>query len=195
VKAYGGVDIKTHFFLTSVLLGREWWASRYGRFIPVERISLPIGKEAGFAHYPVWTLWRKFLSLQRLELLPFVRPFRRQSSYRLSNPGSFCRHNIVLKKSIKFEVLAAVYMEHNFTEYNYGALESCSGSNNSIHNFRDWWCHLYGSCSSATNVQSVKFTNCVRFEPLAAVNKNIATFWNVVTCRLSGKNFSEDLST
>jgi hypothetical protein len=34
MKGCGGVDIETHVFLTSVLIGREWSASRLGRFTP-----------------------------------------------------------------------------------------------------------------------------------------------------------------
>jgi hypothetical protein len=38
MKAYGGVDVKTHIFLTLTLVGREWSASCPGRFTPGERI-------------------------------------------------------------------------------------------------------------------------------------------------------------
>jgi hypothetical protein len=34
MKAYGGVDEQIHIFLTSVLVGGEWSASRPGRFTP-----------------------------------------------------------------------------------------------------------------------------------------------------------------
>jgi hypothetical protein len=37
MKAYGGVDIYIHIFLTSALAGGEWSASRPGRFTPGER--------------------------------------------------------------------------------------------------------------------------------------------------------------
>jgi hypothetical protein len=37
MKAYGGMDVKMHTFLTSTLAGGEWTASRPGRFIPGER--------------------------------------------------------------------------------------------------------------------------------------------------------------
>jgi hypothetical protein len=37
MKAYGGVVAYIHVFLTSVLAGREWSASRPGRFPPGER--------------------------------------------------------------------------------------------------------------------------------------------------------------
>jgi hypothetical protein len=39
MKAYGGVDVQTHIFLTSALVGGEWSASRPGRFTPGERAS------------------------------------------------------------------------------------------------------------------------------------------------------------
>jgi hypothetical protein len=36
MKAYGGVDVKIHVFLRSVLVGDGWSASRPDRFIPGE---------------------------------------------------------------------------------------------------------------------------------------------------------------
>jgi hypothetical protein len=38
MKAYGGVDVYIHIFLTSALAGGEWSASRPGRFTAGERI-------------------------------------------------------------------------------------------------------------------------------------------------------------
>jgi hypothetical protein len=35
MKAYEGVDVYIHIFLTSALAGDEWSASRTGRFTPV----------------------------------------------------------------------------------------------------------------------------------------------------------------
>jgi hypothetical protein len=37
MKAYGGVDVYSHIFLTSALAGGEWSASRPGCFTPKER--------------------------------------------------------------------------------------------------------------------------------------------------------------
>jgi hypothetical protein len=37
MKAYRGVDVQTHVFLTSALVGDEWSASRLGRFTGGER--------------------------------------------------------------------------------------------------------------------------------------------------------------
>jgi hypothetical protein len=34
MKAYGGVDVQIHIFLTSALVEGEWLASRAGRFTP-----------------------------------------------------------------------------------------------------------------------------------------------------------------
>jgi hypothetical protein len=36
MKAYGGVDVQIHIFLTSALIGGEWAASHSGRFISGE---------------------------------------------------------------------------------------------------------------------------------------------------------------
>jgi hypothetical protein len=43
MKAYGGVDVQMHIFLTSALVGGEWSASRPGRFTLGEEVPLPIG--------------------------------------------------------------------------------------------------------------------------------------------------------
>jgi hypothetical protein len=37
MKAYVGVDVQSHIFLTSALVGGEWSKSRPGRFTPGER--------------------------------------------------------------------------------------------------------------------------------------------------------------
>jgi hypothetical protein len=37
MKAYGGMAVKIHVFLTSALVGSDWKASRPGRFNPGER--------------------------------------------------------------------------------------------------------------------------------------------------------------
>jgi hypothetical protein len=38
MKTYEEVDVQTHIFLTSALVGGEWSASRSGRFTPGERV-------------------------------------------------------------------------------------------------------------------------------------------------------------
>jgi hypothetical protein len=47
-----------------------------------------IGQEAAWAPGPVWTTWRKFLTLPGQELLPLGTPTCSQSLYRLRYPGS-----------------------------------------------------------------------------------------------------------
>jgi hypothetical protein len=83
VKIYGGVHI--HIFLTSVLLGHEWSASRFGHITPDTRWI-------GGCLDPRVTLnymeKKELLTLPGLELRPLGRPDRNQSLYRLSYPGS-----------------------------------------------------------------------------------------------------------
>jgi hypothetical protein len=90
MKAYGGVDVYIHIFLTSALAGGEWSPSRPGRFTPTERapgthwIRGWVDPRAG----PDDVQKRKFLTLAVLELRPFGSPARRQLLYRLRYPGS-----------------------------------------------------------------------------------------------------------
>jgi hypothetical protein len=46
MKAYAGVDVYIHIFLTSALDRCEWSASRPGRFTPGKELPVPIGNEA-----------------------------------------------------------------------------------------------------------------------------------------------------
>jgi hypothetical protein len=57
MKAYWGVEVQLHEFLTSALDGGEWSASDPGRFIPRERAPDTHWTEAGWAPEPVWTRW------------------------------------------------------------------------------------------------------------------------------------------
>jgi hypothetical protein len=56
MKAYRGVDVQTHVFVTSALVGDGWSASRPGRFIPGEGapgthcIGGWVGPRAGLDH-------------------------------------------------------------------------------------------------------------------------------------------------
>jgi hypothetical protein len=85
MKAYGGVDLYIHIFLTSVLVEGEWSASRPGRFTPGEKapsthwIGGWVGPRAGLDDVEK----RKFLTLPGLELRPLCRPARSQSLYLL----------------------------------------------------------------------------------------------------------------
>jgi hypothetical protein len=65
MKAYGGVDVYIHIFLTSALVGGEWSASRLGRFTPGERAPGThwVGLREGLDDVEK----RKFLTLLRLE--------------------------------------------------------------------------------------------------------------------------------
>jgi hypothetical protein len=91
VKAYGGVDVEIHIFLTSALFGAGWSASRPGRFTPGERapgthwIRGWVDPRAGLDDLEK----RKFLTIPGPELRPLGRPARSQSLYRLRYPGSY----------------------------------------------------------------------------------------------------------
>jgi hypothetical protein len=90
MKAYGGVDVEIHIFLTSALAGGEWSASRPGCFTPWKEPPVPnwiggwVGPRAGMDDVEK----RKFLTLPGLELRPLDRPARSQSLYRLRYPVS-----------------------------------------------------------------------------------------------------------
>jgi hypothetical protein len=84
MKAYKGVDVQTHVFLTSALVGVEWSASRPGRF------TLE-GRDPGTHWIAGWVdpraglddVEKKKFILPELELRPLVGPARSQSLYRL----------------------------------------------------------------------------------------------------------------
>jgi hypothetical protein len=84
------VDVYIHIFLTSVLAGGEWSASRPDRITPGERtygthwIGGWVGPRAGLDDVEK----RKFLILPGLELRPVGRPARSQSLYQLRYPTS-----------------------------------------------------------------------------------------------------------
>jgi hypothetical protein len=78
MKAYGGVDVQTHVFLTSALVGGEWSASHPGRFTHGERAPGThwtggwVGPSAGLYDLEK----RKFLTLPGFELRLLGRPAR-----------------------------------------------------------------------------------------------------------------------
>jgi hypothetical protein len=69
MKAYEGVDVKVHIFLTSAFAGNEWLASRPGRFTPGE-ISPGTHWIGGWVD-PTAGLDDVEKTLPRLELRPF----------------------------------------------------------------------------------------------------------------------------
>jgi hypothetical protein len=89
MKAYGGVDVFSHTFLTSALVGAEWSASRTGRFTPEERAPVThwrggwVGPRASLDDVEL----TKFLTLPELELRPFCRPTPSRSLYLLRYLG------------------------------------------------------------------------------------------------------------
>jgi hypothetical protein len=89
MKAYGGVHVSIHTFLTSALVGGERSASRPSHFTPGERgpgthwIGGWVGARACLEDIEK----RKFLTLPGLELRPLGRPARSQLLYQLRYPG------------------------------------------------------------------------------------------------------------
>jgi hypothetical protein len=89
VKAYGGVDVYIHIFLTSALVWGECSASSRCRFTPRKRV--PRTHWIGGWVYPPAGLddvEKRKCTPPGLELRPLGRPARSQSLYRLSYPGS-----------------------------------------------------------------------------------------------------------
>jgi hypothetical protein len=88
MKMYRGVEVHTHVFLISTLVGGEWSASRPTHFTPGKRapnlhsIWVWIGPRVGLGDMEKW----KFLLPPGLELRPLGRPARSQSLYRLRYP-------------------------------------------------------------------------------------------------------------
>jgi hypothetical protein len=85
MKAYGGVNVQTHVFLTSALIGSERSASRPGHFTHGERA--PGSHWIGSWENPRAGLddmeKRKFLTPPGLELRPLGLPASSHSLYRL----------------------------------------------------------------------------------------------------------------
>jgi hypothetical protein len=90
MKAYGGVDVYIHIFLTSALARGEWSVLRPGLFTPVERAPIThslggwVDPRAGLDDVKK----RKFLTAPGLELRSLGRTARSQSLYRPNYPGS-----------------------------------------------------------------------------------------------------------
>jgi hypothetical protein len=83
MRAYGGVDVQIHIFLTSALVGVEWSDSRPGRFISGERATgthwIRGWVDPGASMDDVEK--RKFLTQPGLELQPIGRAARSLSLY------------------------------------------------------------------------------------------------------------------
>jgi hypothetical protein len=91
MKAYGGVNVESHIFLISTLVGGEWPASRPGRFTPGESatgthfIGCWGGPQSRFGRRGA----EKILDPTGTQTpTPLGRPARSQSLCRLRYPGS-----------------------------------------------------------------------------------------------------------
>jgi hypothetical protein len=85
MKAYGGVDVQIHIFLTSALVAGEWSDSRPGRFTPGERDHSTLWK-GGWLDSRIGLddmEKRKFLTQLGFELRPLGRVAHSQLLYRL----------------------------------------------------------------------------------------------------------------
>jgi hypothetical protein len=124
MKAYGGVDVQIHIFLTSALAGGEWSASRPFRFIPGETASDSnwIGGWLGPSASMDDVEKRKWLTLPGLELWTHSRPAHSQSLYRLRyQPIRFQSRNSAMMKN--FQSINAHAVTQNI-ECKSGQLES-----------------------------------------------------------------------
>jgi hypothetical protein len=84
MKAYGGVDVWIHIFMTSALVGGEWSASHPGRFTPDKHwIGGWVGPRTGLDDVER----RKISPVTGLELRSLGLPARGQSIYRLHYLG------------------------------------------------------------------------------------------------------------
>jgi hypothetical protein len=88
--AYGGMDVLIHIFLTLVLVGGDWSASRPDRFTPGKSCRYPFDRKLGGPNAGLDDVEkRKFFILPGLELRPLSRPARSPSLYRLRYPSSW----------------------------------------------------------------------------------------------------------
>jgi hypothetical protein len=89
MKTHGGMNVSIHIFLTSVLVGGEWSASRPGHFTNGERAHLTIWMGGWFDHRAGLDMEkRKILTLPGLELRP------PRSLYRLRYPADLTQYRV-----------------------------------------------------------------------------------------------------
>jgi hypothetical protein len=83
MKAYGGMDVQIHVFLTSALAGNDVTASRPSRFTPGERAlsTYWIGGWMAPRNAPDGMEKRKFLPVPGLALQLLIGPTHSQSLY------------------------------------------------------------------------------------------------------------------
>jgi len=96
MKTYGGVELQHHVFLTSVLDGGGWSASRPWRFTPGENPTAPIGSETGWAPEPPWMRWQREETPAPAEYRTPVVQLVTQSLYWLSYRSS-CYSGVNIK--------------------------------------------------------------------------------------------------
>jgi hypothetical protein len=114
LKAYDGVDVMIHIFVTSTLIGVEWSASRPCRFILGERtpgthfIGGWVDPRVGVDDVEK----RKFLTLPALELRPIWRSASRYTDYAMPAPSC-----MDLLRKIKKDLRIASALATIRTEY------------------------------------------------------------------------------
>jgi hypothetical protein len=95
MKAYHGVDVQSHIFMTLALVEGEWPASHLGRFRPGERgpgthsVGGWVDPRADLDNVEK----RKILTLPGLELRPLGHPAHSQSLTRIRYPDSHNNNN------------------------------------------------------------------------------------------------------
>jgi hypothetical protein len=93
MKAYGGVHVYIHIFLTSSLVGGEWSASRPAALPPGSSPWYPLYRKlCGPQSRSERREEDKILDPTGLELQPLRRSARSQSLYRLRYPDSVIKY-------------------------------------------------------------------------------------------------------
>jgi hypothetical protein len=127
MKAYGGVDVNIHIFLTSALVGGEWLVSRPSRFTPggLATCSPSVGGWVGPRTGLDNVEKREFLTLPGLELRPLGRPGRSQLLYQL-------RYLVSYTSFVPFSKWREIYFRNAINQFIFKWNDSLFSSNTEL---------------------------------------------------------------